>query len=131
MPVIIVLFMFLVRRELALNIISIMPFPMLFFSQCVFRGVQIVDTTCPWVSKVWNAVDKQTKRSHTSIIHGKWAHEETVATASFAGMYWILSAIHYFCTHIKLFGASLFSTWQNLSLSLLFLEKMPAGYLLL
>ncbi|RYY85164.1 hypothetical protein EON63_07915 [archaeon] len=20
-------------------------------------GVQIVDTTCPWVSKVWNAVD--------------------------------------------------------------------------
>jgi 4-hydroxy-3-methylbut-2-enyl diphosphate reductase len=21
------------------------------------KGVQIVDTTCPWVSKVWNAVD--------------------------------------------------------------------------
>lgn len=49
------------------------------------RKVQIVDTTCPWVSKVWNAVDNQTRKGHTSIIHGKWAHEETVATASFAG----------------------------------------------
>ena len=25
------------------------------------KGVQIVDTTCPWVSKVWNAVDKQAR----------------------------------------------------------------------
>lgn len=25
------------------------------------RGVQIIDTTCPWVSKVWNAVDKQVR----------------------------------------------------------------------
>ena len=49
------------------------------------REVQIVDTTCPWVSKVWNAVDNQARKGHTSIIHGKWAHEETVATASFAG----------------------------------------------
>ena len=49
------------------------------------REVQIIDTTCPWVSKVWNAVDNQAKKSHTSIIHGKWSHEETVATASFAG----------------------------------------------
>lgn len=51
------------------------------------RGVLLVDTTCPWVSKVWNAVDNQARRGHTSIIHGKWAHEETVATASFAGTY--------------------------------------------
>ena len=49
------------------------------------REVQIVDTTCPWVSKVWNAVDNQSRKGHTSIIHGKWAHEETIATASFAG----------------------------------------------
>jgi 4-hydroxy-3-methylbut-2-en-1-yl diphosphate reductase len=25
------------------------------------KDVQIVDTTCPWVSKVWNTVDKHTK----------------------------------------------------------------------
>ena len=49
------------------------------------KGVQIVDTTCPWVAKVWNAVDNQARKQHTSVIHGKWAHEETVATTSFAG----------------------------------------------
>ncbi|KAI8111868.1 hypothetical protein M9435_004366 [Picochlorum sp. BPE23] len=54
------------------------------------KKVQIVDTTCPWVSKVWNAVDNQARKGHTSIIHGKWAHEETVATASFAGTYLIV-----------------------------------------
>ena len=51
------------------------------------RNVQIVDTTCPWVSKVWNAVDTHARKAHTSIIHGKWAHEETIATASFATTY--------------------------------------------
>lgn len=54
------------------------------------RGVKLVDTTCPWVSKVWNAVDNQARKGHTSVIHGKWAHEETVATASFAGTYVIV-----------------------------------------
>lgn len=51
------------------------------------RGVKIVDTTCPWVAKVWNAVDVQKKKDCTSIIHGKWNHEETIATASFASDY--------------------------------------------
>jgi len=51
------------------------------------RGVKIVDTTCPWVAKVWNAVDVQKKKQCTSVIHGKWNHEETVATASFASDY--------------------------------------------
>ena len=54
------------------------------------RGVEIVDTTCPWVSKVWNAVNNQSKFDHTSIIHGKWAHEETIATASWGGDYLIV-----------------------------------------
>lgn len=54
------------------------------------RKVQIIDTTCPWVSKVWTAVDKQASQEHTSIIHGKYSHEETVATASFAGNYLIV-----------------------------------------
>ena len=39
------------------------------------KKVQIVDTTCPWVSKVWNAVGSQKDADHTSIVHGKWAHE--------------------------------------------------------
>jgi hypothetical protein len=47
----------------------------------------VVDTTCPWVSKVWNSVDKHQKAGMTSVIHGKYAHEETVATTSFCEDY--------------------------------------------
>ncbi|NEP76402.1 4-hydroxy-3-methylbut-2-enyl diphosphate reductase, partial [Okeania sp. SIO2G5] len=67
------------------------------------RGCTIVDTTCPWVSKVWNSVEKHKKKQHTSIIHGKYKHEETVATSSFAGVYLIvlnLDEAHYVCDYI-------------------------------
>ena len=54
------------------------------------RGCHIVDTTCPWVSKVWNTVEKHKKHAFTSIIHGKVKHEETLATSSFAGTYLVV-----------------------------------------
>lgn len=54
------------------------------------KGCTIVDTTCPWVAKVWNTVEKHKKKSCTSIIHGKYKHEETIATSSFAGTYLIV-----------------------------------------
>lgn len=54
---------------------------------CLLQNVEVVDTTCPWVSKVWNTVDTHQKKGLTSIIHGKYAHEETVATLSFCEDY--------------------------------------------
>ncbi len=67
------------------------------------KGCTIVDTTCPWVSKVWNTVEKHKKKDHTSIIHGKYNHEETVATSSFAGKYLIvlnMAEANYICNYI-------------------------------
>lgn len=57
------------------------------------RQVTTVDTTCPWVSKVWNVVDKHTKADMTSVIHGKYGHEESIATASFCENYIIVKDI--------------------------------------
>ncbi|MBX9252680.1 4-hydroxy-3-methylbut-2-enyl diphosphate reductase [Desmonostoc muscorum CCALA 125] len=67
------------------------------------KGCKIVDTTCPWVSKVWNTVEKHKKVDYTSIIHGKYKHEETVATSSFAGKYLVvlnLSEAEYVANYI-------------------------------
>ena len=45
-------------------------------------GCQIVDATCGDVIKVWKRIEQYGKEEITSIIHGKIAHEETLATIS-------------------------------------------------
>jgi len=45
-------------------------------------GCVLVDTTCGSVLNVWKNVENYTKNGFTSIIHGKYGHEETRATAS-------------------------------------------------
>jgi len=54
------------------------------------RKCEIVDTTCPWVSRVWNRVAKYEQQDFTAIIHGKYHHEETIATASRSKYYLIV-----------------------------------------
>jgi 4-hydroxy-3-methylbut-2-enyl diphosphate reductase len=45
-------------------------------------GPVLVDTTCGSVLTVWKNVSRYARTGFTSIIHGKWWHEETRATAS-------------------------------------------------
>ncbi|HKQ96273.1 MAG TPA: 4-hydroxy-3-methylbut-2-enyl diphosphate reductase [Candidatus Polarisedimenticolia bacterium] len=46
------------------------------------RGSVLVDTTCGSVLNVWKNVDRFSASGYTAVIHGKYAHEETRATAS-------------------------------------------------
>ena len=46
------------------------------------RGCTMVDTTCGSVLNVWKNVRRYAQDGFTSIIHGKYRHEETRATAS-------------------------------------------------
>jgi 4-hydroxy-3-methylbut-2-en-1-yl diphosphate reductase len=45
-------------------------------------GCVIVDTTCGSVLNVWKRVEAYARDGYTSLIHGKYYHEETRATAS-------------------------------------------------
>jgi 4-hydroxy-3-methylbut-2-enyl diphosphate reductase len=45
-------------------------------------GCVMVDTTCGSVLNVWKRVDNYAKDGFTALIHGKYYHEETRATAS-------------------------------------------------
>ncbi len=46
------------------------------------KGCVLVDTTCGSVMNVWRRVRHYVKSGFTSVIHGKYGHEETRATSS-------------------------------------------------
>jgi 4-hydroxy-3-methylbut-2-enyl diphosphate reductase len=46
------------------------------------RGCTLVDTTCGSVLNVWKNVTRYARDGYTALIHGKYKHEETRATAS-------------------------------------------------
>jgi 4-hydroxy-3-methylbut-2-enyl diphosphate reductase len=50
-------------------------------------GCVLVDTTCGSVLNVWKRVDSYARDGYTAIIHGKYYHEETRATASQVNRY--------------------------------------------
>ena len=51
------------------------------------QGCTLVDTTCGSVLTVWKNVKRYAQDGFTSIIHGKYQHEETRATASQTSLY--------------------------------------------
>lgn len=51
------------------------------------RGCILVDTTCGSVLNVWKRVEQYARDGFTALIHGKFHHEETRATASQAFKY--------------------------------------------
>jgi len=52
------------------------------FDRLARIGAVLVDTTCGSVLNVWKSVEKYAREGFTSLVHGKWAHEETRATVS-------------------------------------------------
>ena len=57
------------------------------FNDLSSLGCIMVDTTCGSVLHVWKRVEKYAKDGFTAIVHGKYTHEESRATASQAGKY--------------------------------------------
>jgi len=46
------------------------------------RDCSVVDTTCGSVLVVWKHVERFSKEGYTALVHGKYYHEETIATVS-------------------------------------------------
>jgi 4-hydroxy-3-methylbut-2-en-1-yl diphosphate reductase len=73
------------------------------------QGCTLVDTTCGSVLNVWKNVTRYARDGFTSIIHGKYKHEETRATASQAlkfanGRYLVVldrEEAQYVCDYIR------------------------------
>jgi len=54
------------------------------------RGCILVDTTCGSVMSVWKRVESYSRDGFTAAIHGKYDHEETLATSSRANKYVVI-----------------------------------------
>jgi 4-hydroxy-3-methylbut-2-en-1-yl diphosphate reductase len=72
------------------------------------KGCVIVDTTCGSVMSVWRRVESYSQEGFTSVIHGKYDHEETRATCSRASKYLVVKdqeQAEHVCGYIKGSGA--------------------------
>ena len=56
------------------------------FATLAKSGAVLVDTTCGSVLNVWKSVERYAREGFTSLVHGKWNHEETRATCSRVGL---------------------------------------------
>ena len=57
------------------------------FERLRSSGAVLVDTTCGSVLNVWKRVESYARDGFTAVIHGKYQHEETKATASQVSQY--------------------------------------------
>ena len=67
------------------------------------REVKLINTTCPEVQTVEERVKEFNQKGYTVIIHGKYSHQETIATCSYADSYLIvrnLEEAQYVCDYI-------------------------------
>ncbi len=67
------------------------------------RKLTLIDTTCPEVRTVEEQVKKFNQEGYTAIIHGKYSHQESIATSSYADKYLIvrnLSETEYVCDYM-------------------------------
>ena len=75
-------------------------------------GCHLVDTICGSVVVVWKRVERYAREGYTSIIHGKYYHEETIATSSrvstFDDAHYLIvfneDDAQYVCDYIRLGG---------------------------
>lgn len=56
-------------------------------------GCTIVDTACGEVMSVWKRIGRYNDNDFTTIIHGKYGHEETIATSSRAKRYLVVKDV--------------------------------------
>jgi 4-hydroxy-3-methylbut-2-enyl diphosphate reductase len=78
------------------------------------RGCVLVDTTCGSVLNVWKNVERYARDGFTSIVHGKYWHEETKATVSrascFPGGHYVvvrdMDEAHEVCRYIEHGGSA-------------------------
>ncbi|MFA7254881.1 MAG: 4-hydroxy-3-methylbut-2-enyl diphosphate reductase [Candidatus Omnitrophota bacterium] len=81
------------RSEITEKDVVIMPafgVPVEALKEFQKKGCVIVDTTCGSVMSVWRRVESYSQDGFTSVIHGKYDHEETRATCSRASKYLVV-----------------------------------------
>lgn len=66
--------------------------------------IKLINTTCPEVQKVEKKVKEFNQQDYTVLIHGKYTHQESIATGSYADKYLIIrnyTEAQYVCDYIK------------------------------
>jgi 4-hydroxy-3-methylbut-2-enyl diphosphate reductase len=99
-------------------------------------GCVVVDTTCGSVLNVWKRVESYARDGFTALIHGKWYHEETRATASQVrrypeGHYLIvrdMEEAQLVCAYISALGKGLVAPEREAALMARLAHAMSPGF---